>query len=476
MPAPTTAARTALTTPTPAVPTPGMVLPLGAGLIFGEHSRGIVGLQSPWQDWSWGSTNTWTHASTTSGGGAADMQQVGPQGLQWVVTVGGDGNNALFLRNDNGFGTRDYGALVVWVKKPTTGEPLRFDLCGNTGASLGTPVTVSSFRSASLSMYPLCFTLRGPTLPGTAGNFNLPAGIDIYEIRVYSTGASTQTIYLDELQFLRLRPRSVPLVNGTRPEIRSAVVDVNSAINSVFNYAWPEGRPVAGAADKFWLNYFEDGLGRGRRIDGDCAGTTEEILEWAALKWFGDVNAAYQAASGPGTLADLAKAICPLESQWKQEACSDWELFNWHDGGASSSAYTLASWGIGQVKHSAWNCYPHSRISTAWSADCHMGVIRYHYDRLIGDTTASDSWLGAVTASIPIQLAIAVQAWQSGALLHDGTNRGELSYYACRVFGGTVADTRSWVTDNGLHFVGYLTNKSWQSTSNGSDIAWETGT
>jgi hypothetical protein len=105
-----------------------------------------------------------------------------------------------------------------------------------------------------------------------------------------------------------------------------------------------------------------------------------------------------------------------------------------------------------------------------------MSVVRYHLDRMMGDTTASGSWFGTVSATLPIQLAIAVQGWQSGAVLHDGTHRGEFSYYACRVFGGTVNDTRSWVTDNGLHFVGLMTNKSWQTTANGADIAYETGT
>ncbi len=103
------------------------------------------------------------------------------------------------------------------------------------------------------------------------------------------------------------------------------------------------------------------------QVDGDFAGTTGEILEWAACKWGWD--------------QDLAMAEAFQESTWVQSTAGD----NGH------------SFGILQVRASpnsdspsadlGWGGFPWTEQSTALDADAQMAYLRACYD---GDTP----WLG----------------------------------------------------------------------------------
>ena len=102
-------------------------------------------------------------------------------------------------------------------------------------------------------------------------------------------------------------------------------------------------------------------------VDGNFAGTTGEILEWAACKW--------------GWNQDYAFAEAVRESSWVQSTAGDGEH----------------SFGILQVKASrdadspaanlGWGGYPWTQQSTALDADAQMAYLRACYD---GDTP----WLG----------------------------------------------------------------------------------
>jgi hypothetical protein len=143
-------------------------------------------------------------------------------------------------------------------------------------------------------------------------------------------------------------------------------------------------------------------------VDGDFAGTTGEILEWAACKWGWD--------------QDFAMAEAFQESTWVQSTAGD----NGH------------SFGILQVRASpnsdspsanlGWGGFPWTEQSTALDADAQMAYLRACYD---GDTPwlgndyqagnvwgcigswYSGDWLSAAAEGYisRVQAALNIQAW-----------------------------------------------------------------
>jgi hypothetical protein len=182
------------------------------------------------------------------------------------------------------------------------------------------------------------------------------------------------------------------------PEVRPQNAPYNATAGrpidfSRSTYAYPEFQA--------WLESKEqtiDGL-------GCVGGTTEQILEFYARKWFGD---AYP---------DLAKAMAVRESHWDM---AEIDAFP-GDGGIS--------FGILQVKDNGTDCcWPDghfSRASTAYGADYAMAVVRYHYE--------GASWLGAGTQG---SIRDAVAAWFCGCG-NDGDGA-----YATFVF--TQHETKPW--------------------------------
>lgn len=93
------------------------------------------------------------------------------------------------------------------------------------------------------------------------------------------------------------------------------------------------------------------GQGVARRVTGDFAGTTEEIIEWAAHKW--------------GFDPDLLKAQAVAESSWNQQKVGD--------GGRS--------FGLMQIKRTIWRgSHPLSARSTAFNVDLAAAILRQAYD------------------------------------------------------------------------------------------------
>ena len=102
-------------------------------------------------------------------------------------------------------------------------------------------------------------------------------------------------------------------------------------------------------------------------VDGNFAGTTGEILEWAACKWGWD--------------QDLAMAEAVRESSWKQSEVGD----NGDSFGILQVRVSRA--GDPAWANSGWGGFPWVQRSTALDADAQMAYLRACYD---GDT----SWLG----------------------------------------------------------------------------------
>jgi hypothetical protein len=87
-------------------------------------------------------------------------------------------------------------------------------------------------------------------------------------------------------------------------------------------------------------------------VDGRFTGTTDEIIQWAAIKW--------------GLPVEVLRAVAALETWWDQSFVGD-------DGD---------SYGIFQVRR-PYHCFDDcaiARDSTAFAADYYGGIIRAYYD------------------------------------------------------------------------------------------------
>jgi autotransporter family porin len=114
------------------------------------------------------------------------------------------------------------------------------------------------------------------------------------------------------------------------------------------------------------------------RIDGAFAGTTDEILQWAACKW--------------GLDEDIARAVAVQESNWVQATGGDVSDRPEHCA-PGYGAPCPTSFGLMQVRWTIWSgTFPHARDSTAFNVDYALGVFRACYE---GHTT----WLHGFTGS-----------------------------------------------------------------------------
>lgn len=86
------------------------------------------------------------------------------------------------------------------------------------------------------------------------------------------------------------------------------------------------------------------------QVDGRFRGTTDEIIQWAAIKW--------------GLNRDLLRAVAVVESWWDMDTVGD----------------SGDSFGLFQVRRPYHCCLPYMRDSTAFNADYYGGIIRAYYD------------------------------------------------------------------------------------------------
>jgi autotransporter family porin len=330
--------------------------PAAERLVYSE------GLAEDWRSWAWKS-----RVDLEAAGGLD-----GSQALAWETDRPWGG---LYLHTRAPVLTGAETALVFALRASRDGQPVRVSVHGEHRRRVG--------RSASLA------ELGGEPPAGTWTWYRVPlstlgaAGRRITGVVLQDAGGAAQPpILIDDLRFIDL-PDEPPEPPGggacgepSHPEIR-------------WENAWPNqtrGRPTDPArfsGDPRWRAYYD-------RIDGDCTGTTEEILEWAARKWGFDLLG----------YPDLAKAMGVVETWWRQG----------HVG-------TQGEVGILQVHPAYWPDWEPAAWSTAYAADYAMAVVRSYYD--------GQSWLGDATRG---DLPDAVAAWQCGCA------GGGDGLYAARVF------------------------------------------
>src|ERR671931_2207566 len=121
-------------------------------------------------------------------------------------------------------------------------------------------------------------------------------------------------------------------------------------------------------------------------VTGRFAGTTDEIIQWAAWKW--------------GIDEDVMRAVAAAESGWNQQAVAD--------GGVSFGLFSVKT----QLASppAGWpGSYPLARTSTAFNADLYGRAVRSCLD-------GRERWLGPTYH--PGDLWGCVGAWFSGSF-HD---------------------------------------------------------
>lgn len=193
--------------------------------------------------------------------------------------------------------------------------------------------------------------------------------------------------------FTVLRP---PGAYATLPSDKSAAGRVHHSTweprydNNLYNYTIPAGLSLRGqnpadhAYDPRWNTYV---LGR---ITGDFSGTTDEIFQWAAVKW--------------GLPDNLLRTVAYMESGWHQSNFGDWVTNRAECPPGYNTDPCPVTFGIAGVKSTSWpGIFPWNRDSTAaavdvlggWLRGCYEGWVwwlRDHGNRSHGRYQAGDIW------------------------------------------------------------------------------------
>lgn len=155
------------------------------------------------------------------------------------------------------------------------------------------------------------------------------------------------------------------------------------------------GVPIDGADAAFQAEY-------GPRVDGDFAGTTEEILRWGACKW--------------GFDEDITRARAVEESRWQQSQLGDESDDPEACAVIGMSAPCWTSYGVLQVKGTVHEgTYPTAEQSTAFNVDYAQAWQRACYEGAFGH------WLGDGYG--PGDEWGCVGAWFSGEWYDAGAQR-----------------------------------------------------
>jgi hypothetical protein len=343
-----------------------------------------------WTSWSWDSSINLRQSPGFSS----------EQALGWTINKPWAG---LYLHSDVGVQLVSSSKVELAIRAKNSGQKLMVGL-DVAGKRLG-PLPLSQFggdpqlNTWKLYSVPLsAFSTGGGTLTGLI-------------LQDAVGGASPVAFDVDDVGFTGLpvppTPTSTPTVAPTSTPTASPtpVPATGSGCSSI--PAYPEIRPgntpynmtrgqptdpsKVSATDKFRPYFLQ--------VNGDCTGTTEQILEWAARKWgFADQPSPF---GGPAVnIPDLAKAQAVIETWWRQT-----------DSGSHGEV------GILQVNPNTWPDWEKARVSTAFAADYAMAVVRMHYD--------GNSWVGASTRG---NIRNAVAAWECGCANNGYGN------YTTRVF------------------------------------------
>lgn len=140
----------------------------------------------------------------------------------------------------------------------------------------------------------------------------------------------------------------------------------------------PVKLPDNPAFDSTWQKKYKS------RINGDFAGTTDEIIQWASCKW--------------GVSDDLTRARAVYESSWQQGKVGDFEAKaagHCAKGSPATATACPTSFGILQSK---WyfrpGVYPDTKVSTAFNVDSVLAETRGCLDGLewFGPRSKGNVW------------------------------------------------------------------------------------
>jgi hypothetical protein len=176
------------------------------------------------------------------------------------------------------------------------------------------------------------------------------------------------------------RPPSDCLGAPAYPEIRTTNIPYNQTA----------GQPVPSSMYQEWnagFNAYKD------QVNGQgCLGTTEQILEWAEIKWgFRDQASVL---GGPALhYPDIIKAVAVQESDWREWISGDVGSGHCDWTGGPDCPYpdnVPQTFSLLGLKRTSWpGSYPLSHESTAFAADYYGALLRHHLD--------GASWLSACT-------------------------------------------------------------------------------
>lgn len=328
------------------------------------------GLASGWANWSWSSSIDFNYT-----GGAYQ----GSRATSWWTNAAWAG---LYLHTDKPVPTTASTTLQFAVWGGAGNLQLRIGLYGDGNQAIAGSGLLAALAGAPPANAWKLYTIPLSSLGGAGRNIT---GVQIQDAR----GVGGYMVILDEIKLVGVAgsvPVPTPTPGGGTSTNCSAIPAYPEIRQDNYTANHTAGRrtdPNKFVGVASFRPYYD-------KIDGNCTGTTEQILEWAAKKW------GFDQLGYP----DLAKAQAVVESWWHQ-----------------STVGNSGEVGILQVNPNVWPDWDPARWSTAYAADYAMAVIRSHYD--------GNSWLGSQTKG---NLRDAVAAWECGCAYNGG------NWYATRVF------------------------------------------
>jgi hypothetical protein len=361
------------------------------------------GLAPGWDNWSW---NTAVNLNLNKDNGAVQPgTNIPPRaiGRSAISVRHTTGDAALNLHSDAGVPVSGLDALTFYLRT----DP-------GSSVSLAVALLDENWR-VSGRVVPLVKVPNGPVdrwHESTFRRYDLRlvddfafAGRTITGIQIVNrSGGASPAYYVDEVV---LNPRlsdgdcGIPAPQGgleVRPE------------NDIANHQ-PAGGLPTDPGDMFGDGEFLFEREYYPKIDGNCRGTTEQIIEWAATKWgFADRPSV---VGGPAlNRLDAVKAQAVVESDWFQNVQGDFLCGAARPNGigAGWSAIGLVNKVCDGANDNWGNSFPRSLSSTALAFDYAFAGIRAHHDCKIHWTCQRG--MSSLTGQLRVNAAL--RAWVCG--------------------------------------------------------------
>lgn len=451
--------------PVPPVPAPdfGRFLSL-----YGDQQTNAA--PAGWTDNTFNGTATWNHVSGT--GGSGTNTHVGLTSIAVSIT---SAYGALSFQVPSGgtinLADFDYLSFFALAASGTT-VPIQVQLLDGTGTPIGSTVQLGNLPNAGQ------FTRYDIALDSFAPRGSRTAVAQILFQLNSTGGTNTATYYIDEVCFVKLRSRYLP---GCQP--RDLYEEIRPA-DLVSNF-WPLMDRAAFPTP--FTNLDATFYPYSNLVDGNAAGTTEQLAEWAARKWGfwpgtsspvkrNSAGAAVNASAVPDIVCPRTSAKNPdtswifaglmeMESYWRHTEFTHWTGLTGPP--AASNGYTdVACCQIRtQYEASGWGGFPGTLHSRAFSLDMMGAILRYLFD-------ASGAWTNSSVNPSTADILRCLQVFNMGNTGFCGANDGSEgadSSYVREIMGGTVGNDTCMVPGHvysvGTVLTGYVVSKHWVSDS-----------